>query len=169
VSAFSSQLPESVQLLGFWIGLSLCVLGLCGLVFPYVLYNSTHRFMSLQEAATVLYESAWKSDHVWSYAADRPGAHGLILDSPSDQALNWFARLIVDKNVKIYGKHPPSRIREEIQKTNGFFRNGATEFWLKSLPRPTAPAYVELKVRRSDLRPLIQEASAGSPELNHRP
>jgi len=120
--------------------------------------------MSLQEAATVLYEAARKSDHIWSYAADRPGERGLRGDSPSDEVLNWFAQLIANKNVKIYGKHPPSRIREEIQAKNGLYRNGATEFWVTVLPRATAPAYVGLEVRRSDLRPLIQQASAGSLE-----
>ena len=119
------------------------------------------QLMSLQEAATVLYEVARESGHFWSYV-DGLGSRGLIGDSPSDEVLNSTAQLIADKNVKIYGKHPPSRIREEITAKNGFFRNGATEFWVKRMPRTTAPAYVELEVRRSDLRPLIQEASARS-------
>lgn len=111
-------------------------------------------FMSLTEAATVVYEEARQAGSVWAYAAERLGAKGLKGESLSSEVLNYMAQYIAGE-VQIYGCRPPSRLTEEIAvgKAVGTFENNASEFRF-SLGK--SPTYTELKINRADIDRLIE-------------
>jgi len=110
-------------------------------------------FMPLSEAARVAFEEL--PDTIWRVAATR------WEDTPEGR-LDWVAtRLSLD--IPIYGRVPPSQRLELIPKQeirSGSISEGATslQHWGDAVP-----SYVDLAIKRRDLRPLIDAMQESEP------
>ena len=122
-------------------------------IWPEPLCNDS--FMSMTEAATIVYEEARKAGSIWSYAAERLGGRGLNLESSSNEILNYMAQFISGE-VQLYGCRPPSRLMRRpiaAERLHGTFENNATEYRFLLGKSPT---YSDLKIKRTDMDVLIE-------------
>ena len=148
----------------FW-----AALGLSGLaIFNYVVGDTLHLSDSLRvptwsywgakiplrEAAIRAYEELREGTSVWATAADSLRLYER--QTREEFRIDFIAQFIMSR-IPPFGKHPPSRKFEEIDKhelKNGGLENGAKDFQEFHSKEPT---YIDLSVNRSDLRGLIEE------------
>jgi hypothetical protein len=107
-------------------------------------------FISLSEASHRLYQTLKKGGGA--------GA-AIIRDLNGEDALSWCAKFLVDRKLQVRGMKPPSRTLEMI--SDEHFRNLKILSNAESLgpERPwEPPVFTELRVRASDLDPLLEEA-----------
>lgn len=116
-------------------------------------------FISLNEAANIAYEQLRQRDSIYATAAEKLGykANG---ESRADATLGWFAYLLMPK-LEIFGKHPPSRLIESIDRDEfkrGGLQKGGAEFYYH---HEKEPSYIDLQVRRPDVEHLIRHLIDG--------
>jgi hypothetical protein len=114
--------------------------------------------MPLSEAALRLYEV---SRH--SFLANFMEKH---LSDTDSQMLNVFAAYIAQTKIPLFGKHPPSTVFEAVDKRlfpSTRFVGGGRE--LRYHTGQAKPEYVELSIRRKDLRKAIAEVRENSEAL----
>ncbi len=116
-------------------------------------------FISMREAATVLYEQGRVADSVWTYAAERLGARTLNGNSSAEEILKYMATHIAGK-IQLYGVRPPSRLVEEItfDKKSGTFTDDCSGYCVWPSKSPT---YAEIKVKKKDLNALAENIKNG--------
>lgn len=122
-------------------------------------------YISMGEAATVLYERARVGDSVWAYAAERLGSRTLDGNSSAEEILKYMATHIAGK-VQLYGVRPPSRIVEEIAvaRANGTFTDDCSGYCVWP---STSPTYAEIKVKKKDFDALVENVKAGLTTNTH--
>jgi hypothetical protein len=112
-------------------------------------------FISFREATTTAYEQLRQAGSIYAIASDKLGYTGNG-ETRVEAVLSWFAYCIAPK-IPVYGKHPPSRLRELIDpkefSRGGFVDGGnALRYHNESELR-----YIELEVRRADLERAIEQ------------
>jgi hypothetical protein len=117
--------------------------------------TATDDFISLKEAANIAYERLRDARSIYALAAERLGYEGKN-ETRSDAILSWFAYLIAPK-IPVWGKHPPSRLREEIDKAelkrSAIVKGGnGLRYYDEKEPR-----YIGLEVRKADLERVIEQ------------
>ena len=122
-------------------------------------------YISMGEAATVLYEQGRAADSVWAYAAERLGSRTLNGNSSAEEILKYMATHIAGK-IQLYGVRPPSGIVEEItvDKTTGTFTDGCSGYCVWP---STSPTYAEIKVKKKDLDALAENIKTGLTANTH--
>ncbi len=130
-----------------------------------------NEFIPMQEAARVAYEQFRVAKVLYGVAADKL-AHPTDGEAQQDATLRWMCHLLAPK-VTVYGKHPPSRLRESIDpkevKRLSFVDGGRA--LQDHMSRKTAN-YVDLEVRRTELNAAISalfETSSLGTELEAPP
>lgn len=78
-------------------------------------------FIPLREATTIAYERLRQANSIYALASEKLG-YKENDESRAEAILSWFSYCIAPK-IPVYGKHPPSRLREEIDKVE-FKRGG---------------------------------------------
>jgi len=116
-------------------------------------------YISMGEAATVLYEQGRIADSVWTYAAERLGSRTLNGNSSAEEILKYMATYIAGK-IQLYGVRPPSRLVEEItfDKKSGTFTHDCSGYCVWP---STSPTYAEIKVKKKDVNALADNIKNG--------
>jgi hypothetical protein len=134
---------------GTWIGIFFAGAGAFAIAFAVIailigLVRQLGPFEALNETAANLYGRT-RGSEIAEFAEGS--------SSSPDEILDWYAYWMVQHGVRIYGKRPPSPMREEIPKDQIegrlHFAGGATR--LVEIDNSN-PVFVDLCVRRADIR-----------------
>jgi len=124
-------------------------------VWPRTKTVKGQEFLPLREAVTIAYERLRKEGSIYALASEKMG-YAAKGESRPEAIISWFCYLLAPR-LPIYGKHLPSRIREQIPASvvnrSGFLNGGNV---LSSDDRKE-PRYAELEVRRADLERVIED------------
>ncbi|MFN0061314.1 MAG: hypothetical protein ACKVPX_02175 [Myxococcaceae bacterium] len=112
-------------------------------------------FIPLREAANIAYERLRDADSIYATASEELGHTGKD-ESRSEGILSWFAYCIGPK-VELYGKHPPSRLKEHIPRDElkrCSFIDGANAM---KYYEDREARYTDLEVRADELERVIAQ------------
>ena len=122
---------------------------------PQVQPEPLDAFIPMREASNIAYEQLRQTKSIYAMASEKLGYAGKD-ESRADAILSWFSYLITPK-IPVYGKHPPSRQRELIDKAefkrSGFVNGGSAMRYRGE----KESRYVDLEVRKTDLERLIEK------------
>lgn len=117
--------------------------------------TADEEFIPLREATTIAYEQLRQANSIYALASEKLGYAGKN-ETRAEAILSWFAYCIAPK-IPVYGKHPPSRLREEIDKAEfkrGGFVNGGNALRYHN---EKEPKYTELEVCKPDLERVVEQ------------
>jgi len=122
-------------------------------------------WMPLKEAAQRLYEELEETESGRKFIGEHmkpliPLIKGQ--EETSESVLNFLAEHFVQTSIALYGKTPPSNVLREIDKiifkvVTSKFKEGASVLYLYD---KNEPAYIDLSVKRSEVRGAIKEIKA---------
>ncbi len=132
---------------------------------PTVQQATDDEWMPLKDAARRLYEELEENETGRKFIVEHIKTIVPLVKGPEksqDAVLNFLAEHFVQTSIALYGKEPPSTVLRKINKNifkivSAKFREGASVVYLYDKKEP---AYIDLSVRRSEVRGAIEEIKA---------